>query len=229
MAYNDAVNTSTGLSPNVAFYGRALNLPMELPKAPTKEWNVMQYQEKLQYSLAKVQDQIVHQIDVRKNKNSAKGKVHLTFNKGDLVAMWQPKNITGLSKKLIPSWQGPLEVVHSTHQGRVYYLKNTEGKELPYPISVLRLTRWADRQELQDLEDKEMTDNLSLISLSEEEVGGYNESENLQSIEQDVSSKPMVTKEPVKKKDVTQKKSEPFSRRLKTKPLKGGLKKEGIK
>ena len=55
----------------------------------------------------------------------------------------------GTSPKLIPVWQGPYVIVRQApFNEKVYYIREKEGKELTYPVSVLRLKSWTDEKDL---------------------------------------------------------------------------------
>jgi len=59
------------------------------------------------------------------------------------------------SFKLYPRWKGPYEIVNSSRDGKVLYLKDFLGKELEHPVSILRVKRWYDRDSSQIYSDSE--------------------------------------------------------------------------
>jgi hypothetical protein len=68
------------------------------------------------------------------NKSLKTSKQHPT--KWDL---WQPTTIEGKKAKLLQKWFGPYFITEIKNEGRVIYLKDSEGIKLPLPVSVNRI------------------------------------------------------------------------------------------
>ena len=154
-AYNDATHEATGYTPSEILFGRRLNAPGIVPPKPKGDYSTMGYVERLKYSLAKTQELVLARQEFKKLRNARADPLKATeYKEGALVSLWSPKRIEGLKSKIIPKWNGPYTVVRTApHNKLVYYLKDEQGDEIGYPVSISRLIPYKSRESLDDLND----------------------------------------------------------------------------
>ena len=71
-----------------AMFGRDLNLPGNSIKVPKNDWKNLKFQERLKYVLAKTQEHIISQMELKRTRKVKYGLIEITtFQPGDLVAL----------------------------------------------------------------------------------------------------------------------------------------------
>jgi transposase InsO family protein len=151
--YNDTLHNALGVTPAEMVFGRRLGQPahenLEAPEETNQPLSHREWAEKLKYILYKTQQLVFAKIEEKKSKNSIRSKnVPLTkFDIGQKVRLWTPQKSTDKTAKLIPAWSGPNTVESISQDGKVYYLKDKFGDTIKYPVSILRLAAYTDRDE----------------------------------------------------------------------------------
>jgi transposase InsO family protein len=151
--YNDTLHRSLGVTPSEVIFGRRLGQPahdnIDPPAEMKTDLSQREWAEKLRYILYKTQQLVFAKVQEKRTENSLRSKnVKLTkFNKDEKVRLWTPQKSNEKSAKLIPAWSGPYTVERISDNGKVYYLKDQFGDTLKYPVSVLRIASYRDRDD----------------------------------------------------------------------------------
>jgi hypothetical protein len=142
IAHNDCAYVAHGIAPCESILGRHLNLPgEEILSDNVDVYNPKSYAQKLRWILAKTQEIVQGQmaIKIARNERRSANIVTTQFKVGEAVRLWQPSAIEGKKAKLLQKWFGPYYIHEIKNQGRVIYLKDSEGLKLPLPVSVNRI------------------------------------------------------------------------------------------
>ena len=150
--YNDSHHRALGVSPSEVIFGRHIGsrdiTTVEKPKDSTVPFPQRQWAERLNVILYKTRELVFEKIkEKRKSNDAVSADVKLTvFPVDSLVRLWTPQKSNKKTAKLIPAWSGPYKVLQTSKDGKVYYLEDQFGDQLKYPVSVLRLAEWRDRE-----------------------------------------------------------------------------------
>ena len=180
LCYNNAFSEATGIAPNEAVFGylmRTVGSPDNIQ--PKMQLTPMQSVERIRYILNRahylINEGIVKKL--QRNELRSAGVETTVFQVGQKVKLFAPKRIDGDSVKLSQGFYGPYEVIRSTHDHKVYYLKDLFGTQLKFPVSVLRLEPWHDREyqmrgvmRLKDMELDKDDAHVPFESDSDEEI-----------------------------------------------------------
>ena len=161
IAHNDCVHAVNGISPAEVILGRHLNLPgQELVEEPLNGYNPRSYAQKLKWILAKTQEIVQGQmvLKLQRNEHKSQGIKTTEFKVGQAVRMWQPTTLDGKKAKLLQKWFGPYFINEIKSQGRVIYLKDSEGIQLPLPVSVNRIWPYPEGLIRKDVNDSMQMD-----------------------------------------------------------------------
>jgi hypothetical protein len=90
-----------------------------------------------------------------RNEKLSQKIITTKFMVGQAVRLWQPVVIEGKKAKLTQKWFGPYFITNIKNEGRVIYLKDDDGIDIPMPVSVNRI--WPYPQGLVLEKDKENT------------------------------------------------------------------------
>ena len=66
-------------------------------------------------------------------------RYHVEFREGDIVMLWRPRPVRGLTKRFITFWDGPYRIVRQT--GAYNYLIQM-GRDKPFTANVSHLLRY---------------------------------------------------------------------------------------
>ena len=115
MAYNSSVHETTGITPYRMVFGTEMTVPVELQTEPVhlsdaEEMTVSEYVRNMRKNL-----ELVHEIarentakSVKRQKKHYNKNVALcSYEAGDIVRRYQPKQIVGTKLKLARNWSGP--------------------------------------------------------------------------------------------------------------------------
>jgi len=146
LTYNDSYHEAIGTTPALAFRGRHLNAPGEIVDPPKGEFTQLQWAEKLKYIFARTQALILQRNEEKRLRNEIRSESvgFSKFSEGDLVSLFIPQ-IRGTSKKLTPGWINGWTVKKISRDGRVFYLTDQFGEDLPNPISISRIKKYNPR------------------------------------------------------------------------------------
>lgn len=144
-AHNDCIQTAIGMSPAQVILGRHLNLPgHELEDSEEQinlKYNPKSFTQKLQWALAKAQEIVQGKMAIKIARNAKRSENIKTtpFSVGQAVRLWQPVTIEGKKAKLTQKWFGPYFIRDIKNEGRVIYLKDADGNNIPMPVSINRI------------------------------------------------------------------------------------------
>jgi len=157
MCYNDAFHSALGCAPNEVLLGRKVLLkPIEWIDAPVDmDMTQATFVQRLQVILARTHALVYDKIQAKENRNitASLNTTQTKFEVGQEVMVYRPKRKDGDSIKLSPDWLGPYVVTRVLNNYKVYYLKNTDGEHLAYPVSVLHLKPYIRRKNAEGEEE----------------------------------------------------------------------------
>jgi dUTP pyrophosphatase len=113
LAYNSKVNSSTGVTPNLAFLGREASLPLDLmtqlPKQgqQTVHQNIREMIDRSQKMFSYIRS--MEKAVLRRNANQYGGKRN-PYGEGDLIWYFTPRKTEGKPDKITNKWLGPWRV-----------------------------------------------------------------------------------------------------------------------
>ena len=144
-AYRTMKQSTTGYTPFYLLYGRTATLPLEFTRPTYQILNPpssQQYSDQLlqrtiflQKNLRKAQENACTNIwtaqDSYKQKHDAQKGITLLphFKIGDQVLHFQVEKATSMSRKLLPSFDGPY-YIHQTYPNGTYKLRRPSGQKL---------------------------------------------------------------------------------------------------
>ena len=144
MAYRHTPGAGTQYSPYYLLFGREMTLPFDtsvLPK-PTLPSTVQTYLNQLIDTL-KVSQAVAtenqKEAQAKNKKYYDKKAAEPSFKAGDKVLLQNPRIPVGLSKKLVPKFEGPY-YIRACGPNYTYYLKRlADHKDHPSPVNANRL------------------------------------------------------------------------------------------
>jgi dUTP pyrophosphatase len=143
LAYNSKVNASTGLTPALAFLGREMTLPAEMPlQVPDKDYpsphdgaeQMMKRYTAIYSFMSKKQEAVI-----RRNAQSYIGSAK--FEPDDLVWYLTSRRLPGIPSKLTNHWLGPWKVMAKVAEV-LYRIRPADpsSKHKPMVVHVGRLS-----------------------------------------------------------------------------------------
>jgi hypothetical protein len=111
-AYRTSVHTSTGETPYFLMYGRDAKMPswLDILRIEKGEQDIGQYKQEMLANIEKVFQEVRYYGNIirhkRENENRKRNHEH-PFKIGDLVWLYAPRRVKGLSQKLRKPWIGP--------------------------------------------------------------------------------------------------------------------------
>ena len=141
-AYNECVHEATGFTPNFLMFGRELNVAVDLvlgnPHGPPRSTN--DYAEHLVGQMAEAYDQVREHLGRAANRAkkyydfSAKPQ---SYQPGDLVWVYSPRQYQGRTPKWARCYSGPWEVVRRVNT--VNYVVKKSQKAVGVVIHVNKM------------------------------------------------------------------------------------------
>lgn len=173
-AHNDCIQTAIGMSPAQVILGRHLNLPgHELEDSETNlKYNPNSFAQKLQWALAKAQEIVQGKMAIKIARNAKRSENIKTtpFSVGQAVRLWQPVTIEGKKAKLTQKWFGPYFIRDIKNEGRVIYLNDADGNNIPMPVSINRI--WPYPKGLIEEKTSQTLGNSQVLDLENEKDSG---------------------------------------------------------
>lgn len=135
MTYRSSVHEATGISPSLSMLGREIRLPIDLVlgrpyDSENKETDMSEYAYELQEKLEKIHSTAREKLAISANsmKNHHDRNTSLsTYLEGNAVWYYCPQVKPGLSRKLLPKWQGPFRVTEKLND-ILYRIQQKPGK-----------------------------------------------------------------------------------------------------
>ncbi|XP_060564385.1 uncharacterized protein LOC132723637 [Ruditapes philippinarum] len=146
MAYNSAVQETTGFTPSMLMFGRELDLPIDLalerPSTLTSS-NKTDYAIMLSEKLEAVHNLARKHISIASDSQKRihdKRLKYWSYNEGDLVWLYNPQVKPGLSAKLSKRWAGPYVILKKIND--VVYRIQLNKRSKPKVVHHDRLKRY---------------------------------------------------------------------------------------
>ena len=146
MAYNSAVQESTGFTPSMLMLGRELNLPIDIAlgrPVNTQTNTKSEYAEMLIQKLEAVHNLARKHISIASDsqkRNYDKRLRYFPYNEGDRVWLYNPQVKAGLSSKLSKRWTGPFVILKKIND--VVYRIQSNKRSKPKVVHYDRLKRY---------------------------------------------------------------------------------------
>ena len=155
LCYNDSHHSALGVTPAEVFLGRRLfqsSYGSVGDSLLNKDYTQLGFAAKLEYVLAKTHSLVFAKIqekvlsNLRRSSKLNRGREITKYDPGNLVMVYKPVINPDSSYKISPHWFGPYEIERVSSEGKVYYLKDTFGDSLKFPISITRLKPYHSRE-----------------------------------------------------------------------------------
>ena len=191
LAYNTAVHSALGVTPAEVLLGRQLNIPGTFFDAYSdlEGYSPKSFTQKLKWILHKTQQLVLQRQSEKIDRNArlSADTQPTKFEVNQWVRVWNPTRIEGLKAKLLQKWYGPYQISRIKSDGKVFYLKDEMGEEVPVPYSINRLDAWKGSLPQEETEQMEI-DTAAEMIISEESVDSLDVSEESESEEEQHSS-----------------------------------------
>ena len=161
-AYRPAPSATTQESPFYLLYGRDSRLPCDVTFLPPSQLSgsVLEHRDRLVNNL-KTANQLITENNTRAQlayHQEIPVQEKPEFVPGDKVWVYTPRNIKGLSSKLLHKWHGPYRILNQTSP--VNFQISITGRQVPVIIHVNRLKKYYDQSKRPQADPPALSDSV---------------------------------------------------------------------